>query len=236
MLGPAGLGSAQSPDAVPPQGTIEIQVRGIPADDATAISGQYLLDGNGTIRMPQLPPGQDVLRVVGKTARQIEDMLMAAYKKAELYTSPTFLVKVQSSDARLTEHIVLVSGGVAMKKNVLWRRGMTLLEAIVGAGDITDWGSRYVQVTRGGKTVTYDYFPLRTGRFPSSPMTAFSFLSAGFLKGARQNFFPEAFFPYPASRKEAGFFYWAGFHDGGNIGKNADGETGGGVKGRVVSG
>ena len=113
MLGPAGLGSAQSPDAVPPQGTIEIQVRGIPSDDATAISGQYLLDGNGTIRMPQLPPGQDVLRVVGKTARQIEDMLMAAYKKAELYTAPTFLVKVQSSDARLTEHIVLVSGGVA---------------------------------------------------------------------------------------------------------------------------
>lgn len=39
MLGPAGLGSAQSPDAVPPQGTIEIQVRGIPSDDATAISG-----------------------------------------------------------------------------------------------------------------------------------------------------------------------------------------------------
>lgn len=151
LLGAAGLASAQSPDAVPAQGTIEIQVRGIPADDATAISGQYLLDGNGTIRMPQLPPGHDVLRVVGKTARQIEDMLMAAYKKAELYTAPTFLVKVQSSDARLTEHIVLVSGGVAMKKNVLWRRGMTLLEAIVGAGDITDWGSRYVQVTRGGK-------------------------------------------------------------------------------------
>ena len=81
----------RSPDAVPAQGTIEIQVRGIPADDATAISGQYLLDGNGTIRMPPLPPGHDVLRVVGKTARQIEDMLMAAYKKAELYTAPTFL-------------------------------------------------------------------------------------------------------------------------------------------------
>ena len=169
MLGPAGLGSAQSPDAVPPQGTIEIQVRGIPSDDATAISGQYLLDGNGTIRMPQLPPGQDVLRVVGKTARQIEDMLMAAYKKAELYTAPTFLVKVQSSDARLTEHIVLVSGGVAMKKNVLWRRGMTLLEAIVGAGDITDWGSRYVQVTRGGKTVTYDYFSIKDRAIPIQP-------------------------------------------------------------------
>lgn len=93
--GPGGAGLRPVSGAVPPQGTIEIQVRGIPSDDATAISGQYLLDGNGTIRMPQLPPGQDVLRVVGKTARQIEDMLMAAYKKAELYTAPTFLVKVR---------------------------------------------------------------------------------------------------------------------------------------------
>lgn len=154
----AGTACAQSPDSIPAHGTIEIQVRGIPSDDAAAISGQYLLDGSGTIRLPQLPAGQDVFRVVGKTARQVEDMLSTAYKKAELYIAPTFLVKVQSSDVLLTQHIVLVSGGVAMKKNVLWRRGMTLLEAIVGAGDVTDWGSRYVQVTRDGKTVTYDYF------------------------------------------------------------------------------
>ena len=112
-----------------------------------------------------LPTG---LPVKGNKKRA-EDMLMAAYKKAELYTAPTFLVKVQSSDARLTEHIVLVSGGVAMKKNVLWRRGMTLLEAIVGAGDITDWGSRYVQVTRGGKTVTYDYFSIKDRAIPIQP-------------------------------------------------------------------
>lgn len=96
-------------------------------------------------------------------------MLAAAYKKAELYTSPTFLVKVQSSDVQLTQHIVLVSGNVAMKKNVPWRRGMTLLEAIVGAGDVTEWGSRYVQVTRGGKTVTYDYFSTKDRAIPIQP-------------------------------------------------------------------
>lgn len=164
LLGAAGLASAQSPDAVPAQGTIEIQVRGIPADDATAISG--------------------------KTARQIEDMLMAAYKKAELYTAPTFLVKVQSSDARLTEHIVLVSGGVAMKKNVLWRRGMTLLEAIVGAGDITDWGSRYVQVTRGGKTVTYDYFSIKDRAIPIQPNDRIFVPQRGIFEGRPAKLLP----------------------------------------------
>lgn len=190
MMGVAGGSLAQSPDVVPAHGTIEIQVRGIPADDATAISGQYLLDGNGTIRMPQLPPGQDVLRVVGKTARQIEDMLIAAYKKAELYTSPTFLVKVQSSDVRLTEHIVLVSGGVAMRKNVLWRRGMTLLEAIVGAGDITDWGSRYVQVTRGNKTMKYDYFSIKDRAVPILPNDRIFVPQRGIFEGRPPELLP----------------------------------------------
>lgn len=154
-------------------------------------------------------------------------MLMAAYKKAELYTAPTFLVKVQSSDARLTEHIVLVSGGVAMKKNVLWRRGMTLLEAIVGAGDITDWGSRYVQVTRGGKTVTYDYFSIKDRAIPIQPNDRIFVPQRGILKGARPNFFPEAFFSYPAFRKEAGFFCWGRLPWRGEYRKNADRETGG---------
>ena len=169
VLAGVGLTFGQSPDAVPPQGTIEITVKGVPADDMTTLSGQYLLDANGTIRMPQLPPGQDVLRVVGKTARQIEDMLTAAYRKAELYTAPTFLVKVQNADTVLTQHIVLVSGKVASNRNVPWRRGMTLLEAIVAAGDITDWGSRYIQLTRDGKTIKYDYYSTRDRAVPIMP-------------------------------------------------------------------
>ena len=40
ILVAGGFAFSQSPDAVPAHGTIEIQVRGIPADDAAAISGQ----------------------------------------------------------------------------------------------------------------------------------------------------------------------------------------------------
>lgn len=160
---------AQSPDVVQSHGMIDIQVRGIPSDDAQTISGQYILDNSGTIRMPQLPAGQNVFRVIGKTARQIEDMLSAAYTKAELYVNPTFIVKVQSGDAQLTQHIVLVSGKVAMRKQVPWRRGMTLIEAIVAAGDITEFGSRYVQLSRGSKTSTFDYFSRRDRKVEVQP-------------------------------------------------------------------
>ncbi len=164
----AGLSFAQSPDIVPSHGVIEIHAKGIPAEDASNISGIYNLDSAGTIRMPQLPSDLAVLRVVGKTARQIEDMLAAAYKKAELYTNPTFVVRVQAEQEN-RDKIVLVSGAVAARRNVLWRRGMTLLEAIIGAGDITEWGSRYVQVTRKGKTVTYDYYSTKDRAVPVQP-------------------------------------------------------------------
>lgn len=52
LLGAAGLASAQSPDAVPAQGTIEIQVRGIPADDATAISASICWTATGRYACP----------------------------------------------------------------------------------------------------------------------------------------------------------------------------------------
>ena len=81
-------------------------------------------------------------------------------------------------------------GGVAMKKNVLWRRGMTLLEAIVGAGDITDWGSRYVQVTRGGKTVTYDYFSIKDRAIPIQPNDRIFVPQRGIFEGRPAKLLP----------------------------------------------
>ena len=173
LLIAGGLVYGQSPDAVPAQGTIEIAVKGIPSEDEASISGQYLLDADGTIRLPQLPHGQDVLRVVGKTARQIENMLTVAYRKAELYTAPTFLVKMQKEGKvqkeELTQHIVMVGGEVASNGNMPWRHGMTLCEAIIAAGDVLDFASRYIQLTRDGKTTKYDYFSVKDRAIPLLP-------------------------------------------------------------------
>lgn len=168
MLGAAGLASAQSPDAVPAQGTIGIQVRGIPADDATAISGQYLLDGNGTIRMPQLPPGHDVLRVVGKTARQIEDMLMAAYKKAELYTAPTFGEGAEFGRAADGAHCAGERRRSHEEKRLVAARH-DASGSDCGRGRHYGLGFPYVQVTRGGKTVTYDTSSIKDRAIPIQP-------------------------------------------------------------------
>lgn len=69
-------------------------------------------------------------------------------------------------------------------------RGMTLLEAIVGAGDITDWGSRYVQVTRGGKTVTYDYFSIKDRAIPIQPNDRIFVPQRGIFEGRPAKLLP----------------------------------------------
>ena len=53
---------------------------------------------------------------------------------------------------------IQVSGYVGKKSNLPYREGITLIEALLDAGDITDYGSRKIQITRGGVTRTYDYF------------------------------------------------------------------------------
>ena len=55
ILAAGGLAFSQSPDAVPAHGTIEIQVRGIPADDAAAISGWMAMEPSAC---PSFPPGR----------------------------------------------------------------------------------------------------------------------------------------------------------------------------------
>lgn len=150
----------QSPDSVSPRSTIEIVIKGVPPNDASMISGAYTLAADGTIRLPMLPAESQAVRVVGKSAREVEDALIKAYQKAEIYAAPTFVVKIQTADA-IKQLEVQVSGGVRASKRVPWTRDMTLVAAIADAGDLTDFGSRYITLTRNGKTQKYDYFCIR---------------------------------------------------------------------------
>lgn len=149
---------AQQADKVKAGTLISISAKGIPSEEITLISGAYSVDKSGTINMPYL---NTPLRVVGMTGRQVETLISSAYKKAEIFTSPIFVVSMSTDDATLRTDYVQVGGYVAGRRNVPYRQELTLIAAIIDAGDITDFGSRYIQVTRNGKTETYDYFSVR---------------------------------------------------------------------------
>ncbi len=96
----------------------------------------------------------------GKTGRQIQDDLTAAYQKEKVYTTPVFSVVVDSKEV-LGERFVHVTGAVGSKRNLPYRAEVTLIEALIECGDITDFGSRPILVTRNGVTKEYDYFSSR---------------------------------------------------------------------------
>ena len=64
-------------------------------------------------------------------------------------------------EAAIDARYVQVTGYVGGKKNLPYREGMTLIQALIECGDITDFGSRKIQITRGKVTRTYDYISAR---------------------------------------------------------------------------
>ncbi|MCC8021419.1 MAG: SLBB domain-containing protein [Akkermansia sp.] len=140
-------------------GLIRIQIKGVPNEDVTIISDEYVLASSGTVSLPYLPAP---VRLAGMTGQQVADKLAKLYKEAQIFSDPVFIVRVDSDEIKdRAKRYVHVTGNVKDKKNLQYREGLTLIEALLECGDITDYGSRYIQVTRGGETRSYDYFSAR---------------------------------------------------------------------------
>lgn len=152
--------AASEPRAVK-GGHIQLALKNIPSEDATNVSGDYTVNrGDGTVTLPYL---KNRIRVEGLTARDIESIVRTSYVNQQIYADPIVQVVlgVDKSEPGLDTRHVLVSGYVGKKATLPYREGITLIEALLDAGDITDYGSRKIQVTRGTVTRTYDYFSAR---------------------------------------------------------------------------
>lgn len=141
-------------------GTVTVQFKNIPSEDINNVSGDYAVSReDGTISMPYL---SGRVSVVGLTARQVENKLRSLYLSQQIYSDPIVMANVgPKGEAAIDARYVQVTGYVGGKKNLPYREGMTLIQALIECGDITDFGSRKIQVTRGKVTRTYDYFSAR---------------------------------------------------------------------------
>ncbi len=141
--------------------SVTVTFKNIPGEDAGTVNGEYSINrADGTISMPYLDAP---VRVAGKTSRDIENLLTSLYVSQKIYSQPIVSVAVVSQEevAEMRKRYIEVSGYVGSKQNLPYREGITLSEAILSCGDITDFGSRYIQVTRNGRIQTYDYFSAR---------------------------------------------------------------------------
>lgn len=160
MAAPLLAQSAATEPRVIPGSKVLLTFKNLPSGEAATVDGEYQVSrADGTVALPYLSAR---LKVVGKTARQVEDMVRSQYISQEIYTDPIVIARVGSrNETELEARFIQVAGHVAAKKNLPYREGITLFQALIDCGDITDYGSRKIQVTRGTVTRVYDYFSAR---------------------------------------------------------------------------
>lgn len=141
-------------------GTVVLQFKNIPSEDVNNVNGEYPVSReDGTISVPYL---SGRVKVVGQTARQVENSLRSLYLSQQIYSDPIIMANVgPKGEVAVDTRYIQVAGYVREKRNLPYREGVTLIQALIDCGDITDFGSRKIQVTRGKVTRTYDYFSAR---------------------------------------------------------------------------
>lgn len=141
-------------------GRIQLIFKNIPAEDAANVSGEYAVNrGDGTLSLPYLSKR---VHVEGMTARDIESVVRSNYLSQQIYSDPIVQVLLGAkNEVPVETRFIQIAGYVTKKSNLPYREGITLIEALLECGDITDYGSRKIQVSRGGVTRTYDYFSAR---------------------------------------------------------------------------
>jgi protein involved in polysaccharide export with SLBB domain len=126
--------------------TLHIIMKGVPLGENARIEGKYVVGQAGTIRPPVLDMN---LAAAGKSGQQLARSIEKAYRKAELYNSLTIKV-ITNNVAPQAAPMVSVGGEVRRPGPVLFQPGMTIVQLIQAAGDITIFGTKKrVYVTRG---------------------------------------------------------------------------------------
>jgi len=139
-----------------PGDAIQLTVRGIPPGEQGGINGPYTLDDRGAVRLPLLSAP---LRAQGMSVSEFARAAERAYRDAGIYTAPAIEVvakaQIEAEGAKIS-----VGGHVARDGRYPFQKGMTVLQAIDGAGGRNEFASRNIVLYRKGKRVCLDFLEL----------------------------------------------------------------------------
>lgn len=144
ILAVCGLTGLQAGDAIIRNGDqIEIRLGGVPADESSAVSGNYVVDGQGNINMPHI----NKITATGKTQSTLQSEIEQAYTSKGIYTHPTVTVNI-AAGARL----VNMGGEVRSPQRVNFTPDLTVLSAINACGGFTEYADqKKVALLRNGE-------------------------------------------------------------------------------------
>lgn len=143
----AGLvASASAQTTIKPGLSVKIDIRGVPSEEVSRVTGEYPVSDSGTIKMPLIEP----IVAAGLSPSALGARIEAAYRSAQIYKSPTIMVT--STAITIERQMVHVGGQVRKTGPVDYVQGLTIYQAVQAAGGATEFGAmNRVQLLRGGK-------------------------------------------------------------------------------------
>ena len=122
-----------------------------------SVHSEDIVDSTGYITLPLA--GE--VRVGGLTTTEAEKFIADTYRAAGIYNNVTVKVVCPDMIQQLT---YFMTGHVGKRGRFPYKEGMTLLEAVIEAGDLDKFASGMVILTRNGVSTTYDLDRIRRNR------------------------------------------------------------------------
>ena len=134
---------------------INLTIRGVDAAEQQKVSGTYRVGESGNVRLPLI---EDLVPARGLTTEQFARAAEAAYKAAGIYERPA--IEVETVPGKVGDDgpvVISVGGQVRHGGDAQYRKGMTVIQAIDGAGGRNDFGGRNLMLLRAGKQYCLDF-------------------------------------------------------------------------------
>ncbi|MBV8212933.1 MAG: polysaccharide biosynthesis/export family protein [Verrucomicrobia bacterium] len=136
-----------------PSDTVQLKIGGVPAEDAKAVTGEYVIDGQGYVNMPNL--GR--IKIGGLTLSAAQTVIEAAYRSHDIYTRPTITITLGTM-----HRWVNVGGAVKIPQRIAYKPDLTVLATIDAAGGFSSSADQQkVRLLRADEVMIIDTKKIR---------------------------------------------------------------------------
>jgi len=141
-----------------PGDQISVTLRGVSTGEQEKVNGTYRINQSGMVRLPLL---EKLVTAKGLSPEQFARAAESAYKAEGIYTRPAIEVEsLQGGDTRAAA-MVSVGGQVRRAGQAPFHKGMTVIQALDGAGGRNDFGGRNILLLRNGRQYVLDFHNLK---------------------------------------------------------------------------
>jgi polysaccharide export outer membrane protein len=136
-----------------PSDAIQLKIGGVPANDAKAVTSEYVIDGQGYINLPNL--GR--IKIAGLTLSAAQTVIETGYRSHDIYTRPTITITMGT-----VHRWVNIGGAVKTPQKIAYKPDLTVLASIEASGGFSSSADQEkVRLVRADEVMIIDTKKIR---------------------------------------------------------------------------